>query len=219
MEFTGTYRIPAPRQVVWEALNDPGILQQAIPGCEEMKRVSDTEFEARVLAQVGPVKARFSGRVRLQDLNPPESYVLLGEGQGGAAGFARGQARVMLAEEDGVTMLRYVAEANVGGKLAQIGSRLIEGTARKMADQFFGRFSEIVAEKARAAGYVLAQAQPAEAAAQVAPAPSEAASPPPEPKAAPSPLPAPPAGLLQRPWVWVVGVVVVILILLWLLAP
>lgn len=217
MEFTGEYRIPAPRQVVWEALNDPEILRQALPGCEEMKKLSDTEFEARVLAQVGPVKARFSGRVKLEEPNPPESYMLVGEGQGGAAGFARGQAKVTLTEEDGHTVLRYVAEANVGGKLAQIGSRLVQGTAKKMADQFFGRFSEIVAEKARAAGYVPAEAAAAAAVPEAAPAPEAA----PVPEAAPPPPPAPAAapGLLQRPWVWVAGVVVLILILLWLLAP
>ncbi len=208
MEFTGEYRIPAPRQLVWEALNDPEILRQSIPGCEEMKRLSDTEFEARVLAQVGPVKARFTGRVELTELNPPESYVLVGEGKGGAAGFARGRAHVQLVEEDGATRLRYRAEANVGGKLAQIGSRLIQGTAKKMADQFFGRFSEIVAAKARAEGAAV-EAAPAEAAAE---APAEAA-------AAPTPPAEAPLAWYQQPLVWVLGVVLFVLILLWLLAP
>ncbi len=205
MEFTGEYRIPAPRQRVWEALNDPEILRRSIPGCEEMKRISDTEFEARVLAQVGPVRARFTGRVQLTELDPPRSYVLVGEGKGGAAGFARGRARVELAEEDGVTVLRYRAEASVGGKLAQIGSRLIQGTARKMADAFFARFAEIVGEAARPAA---AEAAPA---AETAPEAAPAAPPPPPAEA--------PLAWYQRPLPWLVGVVVLVLILLWLLAP
>ena len=141
MDMTGEYRIPAPRQRVWEALNDPEILKAAIPGCEELTKVGDNELEARVRAKVGPVSATFTGKVTLSDLNPPESYKISGEGKGGAAGFAKGGAEVKLAEDGADTILRYSAKADVGGKLAQIGSRLIQGTAKKMADDFFGKFS------------------------------------------------------------------------------
>ena len=147
MDMTGEYRIPAPRQRVWEALNDPEILKAAIPGCEELNKLSDNELEARVKAKVGPVSATFTGKVTLNDLNPPESYRIAGEGKGGAAGFAKGGAEVNLAEDGADTILRYSAKADVGGKLAQIGSRLIQGTAKKMADDFFGKFSAIVGER------------------------------------------------------------------------
>ena len=144
MDMSGEYRIPARREKVWAALNDPDILRQAIPGCEEIIKHSDTELEAKVTAKVGPVKAKFGGNVRLENINAPESYTIAGEGKGGAAGFARGGADVSLAEDGDGTILRYAANAEVGGKLAQIGSRLIQGTSKKMADQFFGKFSEIV---------------------------------------------------------------------------
>ena len=144
MDMSGEYRIPARREKVWAALNDPDILRQAIPGCEELIKHSDTELEAKVTAKVGPVKAKFGGNVRLENINAPESYTIAGEGKGGAAGFARGGADVSLAEDGDGTILRYAANAEVGGKLAQIGSRLIQGTSKKMADQFFGKFSEIV---------------------------------------------------------------------------
>jgi uncharacterized protein len=147
MDMTGEYRIPAPRQRVWEALNDPDTLKAAIPGCEELNKLSDHELEARVKAKVGPVSATFTGKVTLNDLNPPESYRIAGEGKGGAAGYAKGGAEVNLAEDGGDTILRYNAKADVGGKLAQIGSRLIQGTAKKMADDFFGKFSTIVADR------------------------------------------------------------------------
>ncbi len=191
MEMTGEYRIPAPRQRVWEALNDPEILRQCIPGCEELEKKSDTEFEAKVLAKVGPVKARFRGRVELSEINAPESYVISGEGKGGPAGFARGGASVHLEEVDGATILRYEAKADVGGKLAQIGSRLVQGTARKMADEFFGKFTEVVT--AREAPEAVPAAPPA----------VEAAAP----------------EWLQKPWLWVGGVLLVIAVLAWLLAP
>ena len=147
MDMTGEYRIPAPRQRVWEALNDPEILKAAIPGCEELNMLPGNEMEARVKAKVGPVSATFTGKVTLNDLNPPESYRIAGEGKGGAAGFAKGGAEVNLAEDGADTILRYSAKADVGGKLAQIGSRLIQGTAKKMADDFFGKFSAIVGER------------------------------------------------------------------------
>jgi carbon monoxide dehydrogenase subunit G len=145
MEMTGEYRIPAPREEVWRALNDPDVLKECIPGCEELEKVSDTEFTAKVKMKVGPVSAKFSGAVTLEDLNPPQSYSIVGEGKGGAAGFAKGGAKVMLDEDGDGTVLRYEADAKVGGKLAQIGSRLIAGTAKKLADKFFSAFAETVA--------------------------------------------------------------------------
>jgi len=151
MEMTGEQRIPAPRQRVWEGLNDPEILKQAIPGCQTIEKVSDTEFTARVLATVGPVKAAFGGKVILSDLDPPQSYTISGEGSGGAAGFAKGGAKVNLDEESAETILRYTVQAHVGGKLAQIGSRLIDSVARRMADQFFTRFVAAVAPEQAAA--------------------------------------------------------------------
>src|SRR5215468_235646 len=168
MDLTGEYKIPAPREAVWKALNDPEILKQAIPGCESIQKISDTEMTAKVTARVGPVKASFSGKVTLSDLDPPNGYKIAGEGQGGVAGFAKGGADVRLKPDDsGGTILTYTATAAVGGKLAQIGSRLIEGTSRQMADQFFGKFAEIVAASAAPAG------------AEAAPVPVPAAAPPP----------------------------------------
>jgi len=140
MDMQGERRIPAPRQTVWERLNDPEILRQCIPGCETIEKISDTEFTAKVVARVGPVRANFAGKVTLSDLDPPNGYTISGEGTGGVAGFAKGSATVALAEEGGETVLRYGAQGQVGGKLAQIGSRLIDATARKMADEFFSRF-------------------------------------------------------------------------------
>ncbi len=149
MEMTGEYRIPAPRERVWQALNDPETLKRAIPGCETIEKVSDSEFTAKVVAKVGPVRATFGGKVNLSDLDPPKAYTISGEGTGGVAGFAKGSAKVKLDEAEGTsTLLRYEVEAHVGGKLAQIGSRLIDATSRKMADDFFSRFAEAVAPSA-----------------------------------------------------------------------
>jgi uncharacterized protein len=145
MDMTGEFRIPAPRQRVWEALNDTDILKQSIPGCETIEKLSDTEFNAKVVARVGPVKATFAGKVTLSDLNPPQGYTISGEGSGGVAGFAKGGAKVNLAEDGGETVLSYTVSSHVGGKLAQIGSRLIDATARKMAADFFNRFRAAVA--------------------------------------------------------------------------
>lgn len=152
MDMSGEYRIPAPRQTVWDALNDPEVLKASIAGCEELERNEDGGFTAKVRAKVGPVSARFSGKVTIVDPDPPNGYRIEGEGTGGAAGFAKGGANVSLAEDGGETVLTYQANASVGGKLAQIGSRLIDGTAKKMADDFFAKFSEIAAERAVAAG-------------------------------------------------------------------
>jgi carbon monoxide dehydrogenase subunit G len=145
MEMTGEFRIPAPRRRVWEGLNDPEILKSSIPGCQTIEKLSDTEFTAKVVAQVGPVKANFSGKVTLSDLNPPQSYTIGAEGSGGVAGFAKGSAKVNLAEDGEATVLNYAVQAHVGGKLAQIGSRLIDSVARKMAENFFTRFVAAVA--------------------------------------------------------------------------
>ncbi len=172
MDMTGEFLIPAPRQKVWEALNDPEILKQSIPGCEEIEKLSDTQLAAKVTAKVGPVKARFGGKVTLSDLDPPNGYKISGEGSGGAAGFAKGGATVRLLDEGGATRLSYVVEAHVGGKLAQIGSRLIDATARKMANDFFARFSEVVGGPPAAAapvGLETAAQRPAAPAPTVAP--------------------------------------------------
>jgi carbon monoxide dehydrogenase subunit G len=148
MDMTGEFRIPAPRQRVWEGLNDPEILKSSIPGCQTIEKVSDTEFTAKVIAQVGPVKANFTGKVALSDLDPPQSYTIAGEGSGGVAGFAKGSAKVNLDEDGPATVLHYAVQAHVGGKLAQIGSRLIDSVARRMAENFFSRFvAAIVPEK------------------------------------------------------------------------
>ena len=149
MEMTGEFRIPAPRDRVWQALNDPETLKRAIPGCQTIEKVTDTEFTAKVVAKVGPVRATFGGKVNLTDLDPPKAYTISGEGNGGVAGFAKGSAKVNLDEEsDDATRLRYEVQAHVGGKLAQIGSRLIDATSRKMADEFFGNFVTAISESA-----------------------------------------------------------------------
>jgi uncharacterized protein len=142
MKLEGEYRIAAPRQRVWDALNNPVVLQACIPGCQELVLVSPSEIDTRILAQLGPVKSVFATRITLTDLQPPERYTLSGEGKGAAAGFGRGQAIVSLREEQAATVLCYTAEIKVGGKLAQIGSRLIEGAARKLTDEFFGQFAQ-----------------------------------------------------------------------------
>ncbi len=144
MQMSGQYRIEAPRQTVWEALNDVEVLRLCIPGVEEIEKTSDTSFTAKVRAKVGPVSARFAGDVTLSDLDPPNGYTISGEGKGGAAGFAKGGAKVRLEDDGAATLLNYEVDAQVGGKLAQIGSRLIDGTAKKMADDFFSRFATSV---------------------------------------------------------------------------
>jgi carbon monoxide dehydrogenase subunit G len=142
MEMTGEQVIALPQARVWEGLNDPEVLKASIPGCESIERVSDTEYRAVLTAAVGPVKARFNGKLLLADVNPPTSYRLSFEGSGGAAGFGKGGAQVTLSPAGAGTKLTYIANAQVGGKLAQVGSRLIDGVAKKMADEFFQRFNE-----------------------------------------------------------------------------
>ncbi|HZF78087.1 MAG TPA: carbon monoxide dehydrogenase subunit G [Acetobacteraceae bacterium] len=142
MEMTGERRIPAPRERVWAALNDPEVLKASIPGCESVERVGDDQFQAKVAVKLGPMAARFGGKVMLTNINPPASYTISGEGQGGAMGFAKGGADVALEEDGpGATVLRYAVKAQVGGKMAQLGARLIDSTAKSMSDQFFDRFA------------------------------------------------------------------------------
>lgn len=203
MDLTGEFRIAAPRDRVWRALNDPEILKRSIPGCEEIDKISDTEFTAKVTTKIGPVSAKFGGKVTLTDLDPPNGYRIVGEGQGGAAGFAKGGATVRLEPDEAGqgTILRYAVQASVGGKIAQIGSRLIDGSARKIADEFFGRFAEIVAS-------------------DVADASATAtASPPPPPTApsstpAPAPVPSPARSRGLPATVWIGGLVVIVVGLL-----
>ncbi len=164
MDMTGEYRIAAPRQAVWEALNDPEVLGQCIPGCETIEKTSDTSFSAKVTAKVGPVKAKFAGDVTLSDLDPPNGYTISGEGKGGPAGFAKGGAKVVLEEDGDGTLLKYEVKATVGGKLAQLGARLIDGTARKMAAEFFSKFAELAAG-GTAAEPIVEPAGPSDAAA------------------------------------------------------
>ena len=196
MDMTGEVRLPAPREAVWKALNDPEVLKQAIPGCDEIVKLSDTEMTARVSAKVGPVSAKFAGKVTLSDLDPPNGYTISGEGQGGVAGFAKGGAKVNLKDDSGGTLLSYAVQAQVGGKLAQIGSRLIDATARKMAEEFFARFAAAVAPAAPTA--------PEAAAAEVT-----------------APLPAEPARAAERrvpPYVWAAIITGIIAVLLYFYA-
>ena len=190
MDVKGEFHIPAPREAVWRSLNDPEVLRLCIPGCKEIEKTSATGFTAKVVLRVGPVKAPFRGHVTLSDLDPPNGYTISGEGEGGVAGFARGQATVRLADNDGTTVLSYEAVATVGGKLAQVGQRLLDTTARKFADDFFARFSEQISPSAGDA----VQSEPAN---------PEAARREPEP---------PREGV--SPWVWVSGIILATIALL-----
>jgi carbon monoxide dehydrogenase subunit G len=142
MTMQGEVALPADRATVWAALNDPEVLKACIPGCQELTKVSDTEFQAVAKIAVGPVKATFKGGVTLTDLDPPNGYTISGEGQGGIAGWAKGGAKVRLEDAEGGTRLVYVVEAQVGGKIAQLGGRLINGVAKKYADEFFANFAK-----------------------------------------------------------------------------
>jgi len=144
MTMNGEVELPASREVVWAKLNDPDVLKACIPGCEELEKTDEQNFRAVAKVKVGPVSARFKGKVMLSDLDPPNGYKISGEGEGGIAGFAKGSATVGLAEKDGGTLLSYNVEAQIGGKLAQLGQRLISGTAKKLADQFFSNFSKTI---------------------------------------------------------------------------
>ena len=188
MDLTGEYRIQASRETVWAALNDPEILKQCIDGCEELSKDSDTQFSARVTAKVGPVRAKFTGKVTLSNMDAPNGYTISGEGQGGVAGFAKGGADVRLTEDGAETILNYSAKAEVGGKLASVGSRLVEGVAKKTADDFFSKFSALVSE-----GEGEAEAPATEAAAEAREAPAASGG--------------------YSPWVWGAGIVLVLAIL------
>ncbi len=144
MTMNGEVQLAAPREVVWAKLNDPEVLKQCIPGCEELNMTSATEFQAVATIKIGPVKARFKGKVHLSDIDPPNGYKISGEGEGGVAGFAKGGAVVKLTEKDGGTLLAYDVESQIGGKLAQLGQRLVQGTAKKLADDFFNKFAAAV---------------------------------------------------------------------------
>ena len=211
MEIKGERIIAAKRQVVWAALNDAGVLQRSIPGCETIDKVSDTELNATLTLKVGPVKAKFKGNVKLIDLDPPNRYTIVGEGQGGVAGFGKMKALVTLSDHAQGTQLNYVADAQVGGKLAQVGSRLIEGTAAKLAQEFFDAFERNVVPGTVAETGSEAVAAPAAAAAEATPAgaatdtgaPDAAAG---SSAATGSPAPAPgtenPLSAMPR-WVWI----------------
>jgi uncharacterized protein len=152
MEMNGSERIQASKEAVWAALNDVEVLKQCIPGCEGLEKTSETEMTAKVVLKIGPIKASFAGRVQLSDLDPPNGYRISGEGSGGVAGFAKGGATVKLESDAGdVTVLHYTVDVQVGGKVAQLGSRLIDGTAKKLAGEFFTRFAAIVAPAAAVA--------------------------------------------------------------------
>ena len=145
MTMNGEVQLAAPRDEVWAKLNDPDVLKACIPGCEALEKLSDTEFQAVATNRIGPVKARFKGKVTLSDLDPPNGYRISGQGDGGVAGFAKGGATVkLLANDGGGTVLSYAVEAQIGGKLAQLGQRLVNGAAKKLADQFFERFAASV---------------------------------------------------------------------------
>jgi uncharacterized protein len=144
MTMAGEQMLTAPREKVWAALNDTEVLKACIPGCETLDKLSDTEFMAVATNKIGPVKARFKGKVRLTDLDPPNGYRISGEGDGGIAGFAKGGAIVTLVDKEGGTLLSYNVEAQIGGKLAQLGQRLINGVAKKLADDFFAKFAAAV---------------------------------------------------------------------------
>ena len=231
MKMNGEFRVPTDRETVWRALNDPEVLKDCLPGCQEIEKTSETEMTATLTIKVGPVKATFAGGVTLSDLDPPNGYTLSGQGQGGPAGFASGEAKVRLVEEGAETVVQYEVDAKVGGKLAQIGSRLIDSTAKKLSKQFFDSLAETLGggEKAEAEDAAAPEPEPAAAAEsdqQVDPAPP---SPEPEPPAAqPAEAPAegaaaeaagpPLAPAAQRMGLptaaWVVGVVVVAVVLI-----
>jgi hypothetical protein len=191
MQMSGEYRIEASRDAVWAALNDPEVLKQAIPGCQEIDKISDTEFAAKVKVKLGPVSAKFTGNVTLTDLDPPNGYTISGEGKGGPAGFAKGGAKIRLETDGAATILHYQVDARVGGKLAQIGSRLIDATAKKMAGDFFTGFAEAVGGPAPAEA--LEDAPGAAETGAEAPATSAAGA---------------------RPLYWVLGLIAVVAILL-----
>jgi carbon monoxide dehydrogenase subunit G len=207
MDMSGQQRIPASREIVWNALNDPGVLEACIPGCQELIKSSDTEMNATALVKVGPVTAKFQGTVMLSDFDPPKSYRITGEGQGGLAGFAKGTADVRLEEDGDSTILHYTVSAQVGGKLSQLGGRLIDATAKQMSSAFFRRFAEEIESQylssaAQAPAYSEETARPAIGGAarpRAEPTPRRQASR--QPRPAPAPLDLTPGIYKHLKWV------------------
>jgi uncharacterized protein len=196
MTMTGEVTLPADRPKVWGLLNDPEVLKSCIPGCESLEKAGDTGFAAVVKTKIGPVSTTFRGKVELTDIVPLVGYTIRGEGEGGVAGFAKGGAKVSLADAPGGTSLHYDVEANVGGKIAQLGARLIDGVAKNMADKFFANFAAVAASAAAPAGAAAPVAQPAaaaEPAAQSIAAAAPAVESPAVARSAPSPAPRAPA--------------------------
>jgi len=226
MKMNGEFRVPTDRETVWRALNDPEVLKECLPGCREIEKTSDTEMTATLALKVGPVKATFAGGVTLSDLDPPNAYTLSGQGQGGAAGFASGEAKVRLVEDGSGTVVHYDVDAKVGGKLAQIGSRLIDSTAKKLSKQFFDSLAEKLgggeeADEAEAAAPAV-EAQPTQPEPPADPAPAAADAPAESAPAesAPNDAAGPPLapakqrmGLPTAAWAAAVVVVAVVLIL------
>jgi carbon monoxide dehydrogenase subunit G len=192
VKLTGEQTIAVPRQTVWEGLNDPDVLRQCIPGCQSLERESDDRMKATVQIKVGPIGAKFAGAVTLSELDPPNSYRITGEGAGGAAGFAKGSANVRLADEGAGTLLSYDVDAQVGGRIAQLGGAIIDATAKQLAGTFFRRFGEIMAERG------------APAAVETAPAEASVAAEPPEATARVTPVPAAPRRR-TIPWLWIIA--------------
>jgi uncharacterized protein len=215
MDMTGERRIPAPRQTVWEALNNPDVLKASIPGCESLEKLDNDQMKATASIKVGPISARFNGKVQLTDIDPPNGYRISGEGQGGVAGFAKGGANVALADDGADTLLSYQVNAQVGGKLAQLGGRLIDATAKQMADAFFDRFSAQVQALSPPAPVAVAAPVPVAAApVTVTPMPSPAYVPPPSAISIWSLIPDEPFGLPIAAWLG--GGLYVIIVLLML---
>ncbi len=198
MTMTGEVTLPAGRPKVWALLNDPEVLKSAIPGCELLEKTGDNGFAAVVKTKIGPVSATFKGKVELSDIVPLVGYTIKGEGEGGVAGFAKGGAKVTLADAPGGTLLRYDVEANVGGKMAQLGSRLIDGVAKNMADKFFTSFAALAASGAAPAGEAEPTGQSIAPAAPTLETPAVAR---PAPSAAPQ-APATNTSWFRRIWEW-----------------
>jgi carbon monoxide dehydrogenase subunit G len=200
MEMTGEQRIAAPRQRVWEALNDPEVLKACIPGCQSLERDGENGFAAVAEVKIGPIGARFKGAVKLNDLDPPNGYTIDGQGNGGVAGNAKGSAKVRLSDDGAGTLVTYNVDAQVGGRMAQLGGPIIDATAKQLAGKFFSRFGEIVG------GETAAPATPAEA---PAPTPVPAATPAATPFAIPAPAPVQ-AG--ASPWGWITALILAIVV-------